>query len=105
MDFDTNKTPVEVIKEGAFGGTYFRDIYSGINGKWYIKSWEELHRLKNIDQKYYCSDYYDVNVNKCDFKCGTSLIFLENNEWINPIAPYDWFQWYFRYCISDLKPN
>ena len=31
MDFGTNKTPVEVIKEGAFGETYFRDIYSGIN--------------------------------------------------------------------------
>ena len=30
-----NKTPVEVIREGAFGVTYFRDIYSGINGKWY----------------------------------------------------------------------
>ena len=26
MDFGANKTPVEVIKEGAFGGTYFRDI-------------------------------------------------------------------------------
>ena len=23
MDFGTNKTPVEIIKEGAFGGTYF----------------------------------------------------------------------------------
>ena len=27
MDFGTNKTPVEIIKEGAFGGTYFRDLY------------------------------------------------------------------------------
>ena len=33
MDFGTNKTPTEVIKEGAFGGTYFRDIYSGVNSK------------------------------------------------------------------------
>ena len=33
MDFSANKTPVEVIKEGAFGGTYFRDIYSGVTGK------------------------------------------------------------------------
>ena len=31
MDFDVNETPVEVIKERAFGGTYFRDIYSGVN--------------------------------------------------------------------------
>ena len=32
-DFGANKTPVEIIKKGAFGGTYFRDIYSGSNGK------------------------------------------------------------------------
>ena len=38
MDFRPNVTPVEVIKKGAFGGTYFRDIYSGINSKWYRKS-------------------------------------------------------------------
>ena len=33
MDFGANTMPVEVIKEGAFGGTYFRDIYSGVTGK------------------------------------------------------------------------
>ena len=31
MDFNPNETPVEVIREGAFEGTYFRNIYSGIN--------------------------------------------------------------------------
>ena len=34
MDFGANKTPLEVIKEGAFRVTYFRDIYSRVNGKW-----------------------------------------------------------------------
>ena len=38
MDFGANKTSVEVIEKGAFGGTYFRDIYSSVNGKWYKKS-------------------------------------------------------------------
>ena len=33
MDLVANITPVEIIKEGAFGGNYFRDIYSSINGK------------------------------------------------------------------------
>ena len=33
MDLGANKTLIEVIKEGAFGGTYLRDIYSGVNGK------------------------------------------------------------------------
>ena len=51
MDFGTNKTPVEVIREGTLGGTYFRDIYASANGKWYKKSWKEFDQLKNIGQK------------------------------------------------------
>ena len=38
MNFGANKTPIEIIRENAFPGTYFRDIYSGVNGKWYKKS-------------------------------------------------------------------
>ena len=34
MDFGANKTPAEKIREGVFEGTYFRDIYSGVTGKW-----------------------------------------------------------------------
>ena len=30
MDFSPNKRPIEIIKEGAFGGAYFRDVYSNI---------------------------------------------------------------------------
>ena len=63
MDFSPNKTPIEVIREGAFGGTYFRDIYSGISGKWYKNSWKEFGQLKNIVAKFYASHFYDVNVN------------------------------------------
>ena len=57
IDFGRNKTPIEVIKEDASGGTYFRGIFSGINGKWYKKSWKEFAQLKDIDQKFYFSDY------------------------------------------------
>ena len=98
MDFGTTpKTLVERIKEVAFGGTYFRDIYSGVNGKWYKNSWKEFDVLENIDQKYYCSDYYDVNLNKYGVKCGTSIIFWENKGWINKQDPYGWFN-----GISDI---
>ena len=87
MNFGANKTSVEIIKEGAFEGTYFRDICSGVNGQWYRKSWKEFDELKNIDQKYYCSNYYDASVNKYGVKCGTSLRFWENKVWINSIDP------------------
>ena len=33
MGFNPNKTPLEIITEGAFGGTYFRNVYSNINKK------------------------------------------------------------------------
>ena len=100
MDFSPNKTPIEIIKEGAFGGTYFRDIYLGVNKKWYKYSWKEFDQLKNIDQKYYSSNYYDVSVNKYGVKRGTSLRFWKNKDWINEIDPYGWFQWYFRYWLG-----
>ena len=75
MDFSPNKTPVEIIKEDAFRGTYFKEIYCGINEKWYKNSWKEFVRFKNIDAKLYASDYYDVNVNNYGLKCETSLRF------------------------------
>ena len=56
-EFNPNKTPVEIIKKGAFGGTYFRDIYSKIAKKFYKNLWKEFDELKNIDQKYYSSNW------------------------------------------------
>ena len=49
QNFGANKRPTEVIKEGAFRGTYFRDIYSGIHEK----LWKEFDELKIINQNYY----------------------------------------------------
>ena len=50
MDFKPNITPIDVIKEGLFGGTYFRDIYSKATGKFYKNSWKEFKELENIDK-------------------------------------------------------
>ena len=42
MNFGANKTPIEVIKEGAFGGTYSRGIYSGVTRNWLKKIMERI---------------------------------------------------------------
>ena len=34
IDVGAKKKSSEIIKESAFGWTYFRDIYSSANGKW-----------------------------------------------------------------------
>ena len=67
-DFSPNKIPIEVITEGAFERTCFRGIYSGVNEKWYKSLWKEFVQLKNIDAKFYSSDYYDKNLNKYKVK-------------------------------------
>ena len=54
--------PIEVIRGGALGGTYFSGIYSSVAGKWYKMSWNAFDQLKDIDQKFYCSHYY-VSIN------------------------------------------
>ena len=56
--------------------------------------------MKNIDQKHYCSSYYEVSVNKYGVKCRTSLRFWEIKGWINEIDSYSWYQWYFRYWLG-----
>ena len=56
MDFSPNKTPIEIIKEGALEGTYFKDIYSDVSKKWWKNSWKEFDQLKNINAKFYASD-------------------------------------------------
>ena len=51
---------------------------------WLMKN----NQLKDIDEKYYCSSYYDVNVNKYGVKCETSLRFWENKGRIDEIDLY-----------------
>ena len=50
MVFKSNISPIKVIKKGDFGGTYFRDIYSGVNDKFYKNSWKEFKELENINK-------------------------------------------------------
>ena len=71
MNFVVHKAPIEVTEDGAFVGTYFRDICSSVNKNWYKKSWKEFDHLKNIGQK--C--YFDASVNKYVVKCRTPLRF------------------------------
>ena len=100
--FKPNKTPQQVFKMGAFGGTYFRPIHSSVTGKDYTvsqvmrglpKSW-----FQGVDKKtMVTSSSYDKKINKYKVKCGSSLEDWESKDWIQKQDPYGWFQWYCRY--------
>ena len=63
-----------------------------------VQSCKESDELSDMNQKYYCSNYYDVSFDKYGVKFGTLLRFWENNGWMNSIDPYGWF--YFRYWLG-----
>ena len=61
---------------------------------------KEVDQLKNIDVKFYASDYYNEKLNKYKVKTGTLLRFWEDKGWINEIDPYGWFERYFRHWLG-----
>ena len=74
MNFSPNKTPIEcnpieIIKWVLLVVLILETFILIL-----IKNGIKIH-LKNIDPKFYASDYYDINVNKYGVKCGTSLRF------------------------------
>ena len=94
-EFRPNLTPLQVIKNGSFGGTYFRPIKSNVVNK----------NLQNIHKNYRFFDKvpenlltrswedYDININKYKVKVGTTLEFWEESGWISKYHPYGWFHW------------
>tara|TARA_B100001093_G_scaffold149653_1_gene142377 strand:- start:293 stop:880 length:588 start_codon:yes stop_codon:yes gene_type:complete len=101
-EFRPNLSPKQVLRMGSFGGTYFRDIYSGVTkkkykGKQVIKEYpKDWFTNLNIDQKIISSSY-DKNINTYKVKCGSSLEDWETKKWIHKQDPYGWFQWYCRF--------
>ena len=91
INFGTNKTPAEVIKEGKFGGTYFRYIYSGANETLYRNSRKEFDELRDIDQKCFCS-IGQINMILVLINMVSNVQhhegFGKNNGWINSTDPY-----------------
>ena len=104
-EFKPNLSPHQILKMGAFGGTYFRPIYSSVTKKHYKsedvieeypKSW-----FKGIDiEKMVTSSKYDKNVNKYGVKCGSDLEDWEKSGWMHKQDPYGWFQWYCRFYMG-----
>ncbi len=100
--FKPNLTPQQMFKLGSFGGTYWRPIDSQITGKSH-----KNHHLKfkslgwwdgiNNDLLTRPFDQYDKSLNKYKVKCGTTLEFWEEKDWISKHDPYGWVEWYCNF--------
>ncbi|RMZ85042.1 hypothetical protein DV738_g4, partial [Chaetothyriales sp. CBS 135597] len=94
--FNPNKSPDEIIREGCFGGSYFRKLRSKKLGIVIEDDWQELPRTwyDGLDvEKFLTHSDYDSTVNKYRVACGQSIEEWEASGWIN--LEYDvrgWFQ-------------
>lgn len=112
--FQPNKSPAEIIHEGAFGGSYFRPLYSKHLAIVVRDDWRDtlspgwLTADFDVD-RYLTSETYDPGINKFGVVCGNSIEEWEANGWI--AHDYDvrgWFQWYCRFfrgrrCDDDQR--
>lgn len=108
-EFQPNLSPREIFKRGAFGGTYFRPIYSTITDreyknvhKKYPKSW-----WIGIPDDHLTRDWkdYDKTINKYKVKVGTTLEFWEDKGWITKYNVYGWTDWYCGYVNGRRTPD
>lgn len=102
--FTPNKSPEEMIREGCFGGSYFRPLYSRKLGITVSDDWRELPAswISGLEvESWLTSPTYDPDINKYKVSCGQSIEEWELAGWIN--HTYDvrgWFQWYCRFFMG-----
>ena len=112
-EFFPNRTPEEVLRGGAFGGTYFRPITSAVTNISY-KSSDVLadtvqpEWIAGLKADQLTSMTYRTEKNKYGVKCGGSLGMWESSGWMADCDPYGWFQWYCRFyqgrrCSDDKR--
>ncbi len=109
-DFNPNLSPYQIFKLGSFGGTYWRPIYSKTNQKDYSDQHLQLpvQWWKDIDLSFLTTDKENLKLNRYKVHSGTNLDYWESKNWINPIDPYGWVQWYCHFfngrrCDDDKR--
>ena len=102
--FTPNKSPEEMMREGCFGGSYWRPLYSQRLGATIADDWQELPDawISGLDiSRFLTSQSYDSEVNKYKVASGQTIEQWEAAGWIN--HTYDtrgWFQWYCRFFMG-----
>lgn len=106
-DFKPNLTPRQMFKQGAFGGTYWRPIYSSITKKNYKNEHKKFPSSwwTGIPEDHLSSPDCDIKRNKYKVNVGTSLDFWESKGWITKYDPYGWVQWYCNYKQGRRTPD
>jgi hypothetical protein len=103
-EFKPNLSPKEIFWAGAFGGTYWREIYSSVNNKWYKNKHKKYPKSWWVGLPNECLTLpykeYDKSINLYGVKVGSTLEYWEESGWIEKSHPYGWVQWYCDFFMG-----
>ena len=101
--FSPRLSPEQILRAGAFGGTYFRPIHCTVTRRAYSEAWREFPPawFAGLDvAKLVASPVYRKEVNRFGVACGQSLEAWQSSGWITEWDPYGWFMWYCRFFLG-----
>ena len=108
-DFRPNLDPEEVLRAGAFGGTYYRPITSAVADRSFpvgvhLEFPPDWFDGLDVDALV-TSGTYRKSANRYGVKSGNDLPFWEGKGWMREQDPYGWFQWYCRFYLGRRTPD
>ena len=98
LGFPPLLSPREIIKEGAFGGSYF-----GLPIEEYTNyEYQELfdYHFKDLDMSLYLGETYKPKLNKFKIRSGMDYDYWKEMGWMHEDDPYGWFEWYCKYTMG-----
>lgn len=94
-EFQPELTPKEMLELGVFGGRYLRDCRDEFPADWFTNA--KLHPEGEPG--------HSPQLNYFKIDASQSLEEWEKKEWIHPLDPRGWFQWYCRYYLGRRFPE
>jgi hypothetical protein len=86
-DFKPRYTPLQMLKEGVFGGKYCNDQILEFPASWYKDG-------------RFSPEGNNTLVNRFKGESRTPLKNWVDEGWLNSIDPRGWFEWYMRYYLG-----
>lgn len=90
-EFTPDLTPQQMLRLGVFGGFYLNDCKKEFPASWF------KHAKLSQQHNQQCN-YFKINASQ-------PLAVWQKREWIHPLDPRGWFQWYCRYWRGRRMPE
>ena len=94
LDFYPYLTPTDILKNGAFGGSYFG--VGDLKGDYDYQSLF-METLSGVPSSDYLGDKYKPKHNLFKVRSGMDYQYWTKMNWMHPDDPYGWFEWYLKY--------